>query len=256
MIEKAREKRNLRGLPLKEKNMQNLSNFKKSGFTLLELLVVVGILAALVALALPFYQDYVNQSKLTAAEADLKTFSKALSMYDQMEPAPFTDTDFLDLIGKYLQDFRTDAAQTMPRDPWTNAYQVNAVTGAVWSMGPNGTDESVNARVSGGDDIMVTWKPDFFVNGARRINDRLLEVSFSRKVNEASLAANAVSVTTAAITSNSVQRVSDTVFRFGFASDLDPNDTVTVSAATALDTRTLAAAGNQPNGDPANQSAY
>jgi len=39
-------------------------NKSGSGFTLLELLVVVGILAALVALALPFYQDYVNQSKL------------------------------------------------------------------------------------------------------------------------------------------------------------------------------------------------
>ena len=32
-------------------------NKNRSGFTLLELLVVVGILAALVALALPFYQD-------------------------------------------------------------------------------------------------------------------------------------------------------------------------------------------------------
>jgi prepilin-type N-terminal cleavage/methylation domain-containing protein len=63
----------------------------KSGFTLLELLVVVGILAALVALALPFYQDYVNQSKLTAAEADLQTFKKALAIFAGFPHFPWSD---------------------------------------------------------------------------------------------------------------------------------------------------------------------
>ena len=90
-----------------------------SGFTLLELLVVVGILAALVALALPFYQDYVNQSKITAAQADLQTFKKALAMYDQLEPTPYkTPDDFRPLLGKYLQEFGLNKDQKMPMDPW------------------------------------------------------------------------------------------------------------------------------------------
>ncbi len=186
-------------------------NSGRSGFTLLELLVVVGILAALVALALPFYQDYVNQSKITAAEADLQTFKKALAMYDQVESTPFIGSNLLPLIGKYMQDYRSFAGQQNPVDPWGNDYYFAADFGVALSNGPNGTRDTVDftSRISSLDDMLVTWKPPYFVSGARAINRTTVEVTFSRKVDGTPTGAF-----TPARTVVNVQKVSDTVFRF------------------------------------------
>ena len=213
----------------------------KSGFTLLELLVVVGILAALVALALPFYQDYVNQSKITAAGADLQTFKKALAMYDQLEPKMFVGSDLLSLIGKYIQDYRSYDGQTKPVDPWGNDYIIDSVIGVIYSMGPNGIDDSTADgtlvdRLASNDDLMVSWKPDFFVSSVSRINDTTLEISFSRKV---SLLGN-TDVSVGAVVSTSVQKISDTQFRANFGANIATTGTAEVlDTVTAQDTREL-----------------
>ncbi len=54
---------------------------KNKGFTLLELLLVIGIIAALTGLAVPYYQDYVSQSKNSIMRANLHTLKKALMEY-------------------------------------------------------------------------------------------------------------------------------------------------------------------------------
>ncbi len=54
---------------------------KNNGFTLLELLLVIGIIAALTGLAVPYYQDYVSQSKNSIMRANLHTLKKALMEY-------------------------------------------------------------------------------------------------------------------------------------------------------------------------------
>ncbi|GAB1354828.1 hypothetical protein MASR1M12_35670 [Erysipelotrichia bacterium] len=209
-------------------------NNSRSGFTLLELLVVVGILAALVALALPFYQDYVNQSKMTAAEADLQTFKKALAMYDQFEPSMFAASDMTKLIGKYLQDYRTFADQKNPVDPWNTDYFVSAQEGVVLSHGPDGirdtTDAALPDRIALDDDLLVTWKPPFFVSGARPINPTTIEVSFSRKLSgNPTATVGAIGIT--------VQKVSDSVFRLVLATPMTKGTsyTVTVTAAASQD---------------------
>jgi len=44
----------------------------QQGFTLIELMIVVAIIAILAAIALPAYQDYVAKSQMTAGLADIR----------------------------------------------------------------------------------------------------------------------------------------------------------------------------------------
>jgi hypothetical protein len=143
----------------------------------------------------------------------------------------------------------------MPIDPWSNDYMFNVQTGAIWSMGPNGTDDTLTDRVAGGDDILATWKPDFFINGAKRINNRVLEISFSRKVDDSTIAFGNVTVG-GAPNPTSLQKISATIFRVTFDADLASTDTITVAdTVEAIDGRTLATA-EKPDGSDANTITY
>ena len=53
---------------------------KQQGFTLIELMIVVAIIAILAAIALPAYQDYVAKSKAAAALADLASHKTQFEM--------------------------------------------------------------------------------------------------------------------------------------------------------------------------------
>jgi general secretion pathway protein G len=74
------------------------------GFTLIEIMVVVVILAVLGALVVPQILSKVDQARVTAAKTDIRTISGALDSY-RLDNAP----------GGYLK--------TLPKDPWGNPYQ-------------------------------------------------------------------------------------------------------------------------------------
>lgn len=59
----------------------NTCRSEHSGFSLVELLIVVGVMAALVGLAMPFYTDYVAQSEVAVMKTNLKALRKALMEY-------------------------------------------------------------------------------------------------------------------------------------------------------------------------------
>lgn len=116
---------------------------KKRAFTLIELLIIIAIIAILVGVAMPYYQDYIKQAKLTKAEHELQIIKEALIQHDTMEELPYKHNELRFLLGKYMQD--------LPRDPWDRDYQIDWVKGQVWSLGPDTESEY--------DDIVVEYKP-------------------------------------------------------------------------------------------------
>jgi type IV pilus assembly protein PilE len=54
-----------------------------SGFTLIELMIVVAIMAILAAIALPIYRDYITRSKLTEAQNLLTNYRTKMEQYFQ-----------------------------------------------------------------------------------------------------------------------------------------------------------------------------
>ena len=99
----------------------------QSGFTLLELLVVLGIIAMLAGIVGPQVMKHLGESKTKAAKVQVEDFSAALDMYKlDMGKYPTTEQGLQALIeapegskrwnGPYLKKAK------MPVDPWLNEY--------------------------------------------------------------------------------------------------------------------------------------
>lgn len=149
----------------------------RQAFSLIELLIVVTIVAILVGVALPYYQDYVKETRMTKAKHELDVLKQALIKYDTFENKKFQSDDLRILLGNYLQD--------LPRDPWGRDYKVDYIKGQVMSLGP----DSANAR----DDVIVDYKPPLALQKATWVdvdNNRqisggdFLRLEFSRYVVE------------------------------------------------------------------------
>ncbi|MCX7073282.1 MAG: type II secretion system major pseudopilin GspG [Methylococcales bacterium] len=104
-----------------------LKSKTQSGFTLLELLVVLGIIAMLAGIVGPQVMKHLGESKTKAAKVQVEDFSAALDMYKlDMGKYPTSDQGLQALIeapegskrwnGPYLRKAKT------PADPWQNEY--------------------------------------------------------------------------------------------------------------------------------------
>jgi len=64
---------------------------KHGGFTLLELLIVMAIVAILMALGVPSYKSHIDNSKINSAQADLSTLALAFeNQYQRVLAYPTT----------------------------------------------------------------------------------------------------------------------------------------------------------------------
>ena len=99
---------------------------KHTGFTLLELLVVVAIISLLVSYVAPRYFAQIGKSEISTARAQMDAFGKALDQY-RLDTGhyPSTEQGLSALMArpvgepKWAGPYLKKAA---PPDPWGNAY--------------------------------------------------------------------------------------------------------------------------------------
>ena len=134
----------------------------EAGFTLVEMLLVLVILAALAAIVVPRFSGRSEQAKITAAQTQIASFETALDSFEVDNGYYPKGADGLqDLIEKpsNVKDWRGPyLKQDIPLDPWGNAYtyecpgKYNEAGYDLMSVGPDG-------REGGGDDI-TNWKQE------------------------------------------------------------------------------------------------
>jgi general secretion pathway protein G len=107
-----------------EVNMRN----RQSGFTLIEIMVVVVILAVLGALVVPKILENVDKARVTRAQSDIRAIQTALDLYrlDNFK-YPTTEQGLQALVKQpadpTITNYRSGGyLPSLPKDPWNNIY--------------------------------------------------------------------------------------------------------------------------------------
>lgn len=102
----------------------------RSGFSLIELLIVVAIIAALIGVAVPYFQNNLAEAQITKAKQDLDTIRNAINLYESRFK-PLVGTDLKQILGQTMNE--------IPNDPWGNSYMLDANIGIIFTYGQDGT---------------------------------------------------------------------------------------------------------------------
>jgi general secretion pathway protein G len=153
-----------RRLTKEQKTMNRYSSLRRasvaagrSGFTLIEVLLVLVILVVLAAIAVPMYQGIGERAKLNAAQTQVGLFKSAIDNYQMtVSQLPTTLDDLVTRPGDAKASKRWAGPYIEVNkeliDPWDNPYQYTAKGTKnqggfdVWSLGPdgqNGTDDDI-----------------------------------------------------------------------------------------------------------------
>ncbi len=102
---------------------------RQSGFTLVEIMVVVVILAVLGALVVPKLIENVDRARVARAQSDIRAVQTALDLYrlDNFK-YPTTEQGLQALVKQpndpSITNYRAEGyLPAVPKDPWNNPYQ-------------------------------------------------------------------------------------------------------------------------------------
>lgn len=164
---------------------------RRSGFSLVELIITMMMIMVMVSGAVVYYSDIIEQSKRDKAHSDLRQLVKVVSQYEGSQAAPLTT--YADISeDPASQDLRGLVAlrlmPVVPADPWQGEYRIDLAMGILSSGGQNGVHDYVSPTSSMGDDVVVRYKADFTCSrAALDASGRVLEVDFTRSVDFSSL---------------------------------------------------------------------
>lgn len=133
--------------PLRAVGTRRTARGSEAGYTLLELLVVMGVIAILTAVATPQLMGYFGKAKVQSAQLQIENINTALEMYYMENGAyPSASAGLKALVepsseaprwsGPYLKKAKNLV------DPWGRPYQYVYPTSSgeyeVYSLGPSG----------------------------------------------------------------------------------------------------------------------
>jgi general secretion pathway protein G len=117
-------------------------SMRQRGFTLIEIMVVVVILAVLGALVVPKILENVDKARVTRAASDIRAIQTALDLYrlDNFK-YPTSEQGLQALVTQpsdpTITNYRSGGyLPSLPKDPWNNYY-------VYVNPGPNGTDYDI-----------------------------------------------------------------------------------------------------------------
>jgi len=111
------------------KNKHLINTVSQSGFTLIEIMIVVVILGILASIIVPNVMDSPNEARIVKAKQDIRTLESALNLY-KLDNFNYPSTDQgLEALVKQ-PDGQPEAKhwkkngyiKKLPKDPWGNDY--------------------------------------------------------------------------------------------------------------------------------------
>ncbi|HNT27416.1 MAG TPA: type II secretion system major pseudopilin GspG [bacterium] len=127
------------------------SRAASAGFSLLEIMVVMAIMAMIMGAVGVGFMNYLDKAKVKQAAMDIKTISNALDLY-KSEFGKYPDGLDALVQEKILKE------KKVPKDPWTNEY-VYINPGSNNSEGFDLYSFGKDGREGGGDDI-TNWEEE------------------------------------------------------------------------------------------------
>jgi general secretion pathway protein G len=114
---------------------QRIARTVRGGFSLIEILIAIAIIAVMGVTLVPGLLNYLNKAKVTRAKTELKTIAQGIDMYHaDTNQYPATLKDLVrrpadEKISKKWQEGTYLGAKEVPSDPWGTRYVYQVTEG-------------------------------------------------------------------------------------------------------------------------------